>query len=555
MELFRLFGSIFVDNEKANQSIHKTEEKAEGLGSKMLKGIGTAAKWSAGIAGAAFGAVGGMVALASKTGEAADFIDKLSERTGINREELQRWKYAADQSGADVGKLEVGIKKLSAAMIAAEEGSEKSAASFAALGISMDDVMNSDPSEVFEKVMKGLAEMPDSAARNVIGNDLLGKSYSDMLPLLNAGAAGIDELKNRADELGLVMSEESVKANVKFGDTLADVKNSLGAVVNNLVTAFLPVLQMVLDFVLKHMPEIQTVISAVFGVVTAVVNTVIEVIKEVAKYFEKFFDNTTEEGKAFQEEAKKQFEWLSGLFDSVKEIVLLLWNFIKTAWEEHGDKVIAVTKFLFDIIKTVISTVLDVIKGIIKVFTSLLKGDWEGVWNGLKEIVLSVLNGLKELLPKLFNGLVDVIKYIGPKFLEAGKNLFTALWDGIKNVWSSITKWVGEKISWLTDKLQFWKSGKDKMQSDGSGKADGSHANGLSYVPFDGYKAILHKGERVLTANENKAYSKGSGEINNNFNISSLIVREEADIKKIAKELHNMQKSERRATGSVYAFS
>ena len=31
---------------------------------------------------------------------------------------------------------------------------------------------------------------------------------------------------------------------------------------------------------------------------------------------------------------------------------------------------------------------------------------------------------------------------------------------------------------------------------------DGSHANGLDYVPFDGYRAELHKGERVQTASE-----------------------------------------------------
>ena len=29
---------------------------------------------------------------------------------------------------------------------------------------------------------------------------------------------------------------------------------------------------------------------------------------------------------------------------------------------------------------------------------------------------------------------------------------------------------------------------------------DGSHASGLDYVPFDGYVAQLHKGERVETA-------------------------------------------------------
>ncbi|MNV45163.1 hypothetical protein D3C71_1369500 [compost metagenome] len=41
---------------------------------------------------------------------------------------------------------------------------------------------------------------------------------------------------------------------------------------------------------------------------------------------------------------------------------------------------------------------------------------------------------------------------------------------------------------------------------------NGSHADGLGNVPFDGYIAELHKDERVLTAPENKAYSSGSPE-------------------------------------------
>ena len=46
--------------------------------------------------------------------------------------------------------------------------------------------------------------------------------------------------------------------------------------------------------------------------------------------------------------------------------------------------------------------------------------------------------------------------------------------------------------------------------SSSSSTVSGSHANGLDYVPYDGYIAELHKGERVMTAEENQAYSGGS---------------------------------------------
>lgn len=58
-----------------------------------------------------------------------------------------------------------------------------------------------------------------------------------------------------------------------------------------------------------------------------------------------------------------------------------------------------------------------------------------------------------------------------------------------------------------------------------------NHAYGISYVPYDGYQAILHQGERVLTASENRSKDR-SPQVNitgNNF-----IIREEADIEKVA---------------------
>lgn len=62
---------------------------------------------------------------------------------------------------------------------------------------------------------------------------------------------------------------------------------------------------------------------------------------------------------------------------------------------------------------------------------------------------------------------------------------------------------------------------------------DGSHMGGLSYVPTDGYKANLHKGERVLTASENRDYAQGTGGqvliTGNTFH-----VRKESDVDAVA---------------------
>ncbi len=62
----------------------------------------------------------------------------------------------------------------------------------------------------------------------------------------------------------------------------------------------------------------------------------------------------------------------------------------------------------------------------------------------------------------------------------------------------------------------------------------GGDAYGLPYVPYDNYAALLHQGERVLTAREARNYQDGGGV---SINIGGMTVREEADIDRIAKTI------------------
>lgn len=63
------------------------------------------------------------------------------------------------------------------------------------------------------------------------------------------------------------------------------------------------------------------------------------------------------------------------------------------------------------------------------------------------------------------------------------------------------------------------------------------HAFGLNRVPYDNYPAMLHEGERVLTANQARQADAGSGVGSINVNLYGMTVREDADVTRIAREM------------------
>ncbi len=97
------------------------------------------------------------------------------------------------------------------------------------------------------------------------------------------------------------------------------------------------------------------------------------------------------------------------------------------------------------------------------------------------------------------------------------------VWDYIASVFGNIADWFSKNViqpilsimpGWLKKFLGIEggalsggvDGSKGERGSFGGAGSNGEHALGLSYVPYDGYIAELHQGERVLTAHENKNY-------------------------------------------------
>lgn len=85
VEIFKLFGSIFVNNDEANKSIDETEKKGKGVAATLGNGIKTAGKWGAAMVGGAAAGVGALSSVAESTREYRTEMGKLDTASTTNK--------------------------------------------------------------------------------------------------------------------------------------------------------------------------------------------------------------------------------------------------------------------------------------------------------------------------------------------------------------------------------------------------------------------------------------------------------------------------------------
>ena len=323
LEIFKLFGSVMVDTAEADKSISKTDEKAEGLGKKLQSGIKTAGKWAADITAGAAAVGASMIKSAKDTAANMDVIDKASQRMGIGAESYQELAHAAGLCGVEMSTMEKAAKKL--------EGTDMS----------------------FDEAMEQIWALTDAEERSAMAAELFGESVAySMGPMLNASAEDMAAMKQEAHDLGLVMSEDTVKAGANMNDAFSKIEASMGAVKNEIGAALMPIINQLLDWVIKHMPEIQA----------------------ATKKATDFVVKAIEGAKPYIEELKPVFE---GVFKGIEVV-----------WE--------------NVLKPVLT-------GLITFLSGVFTGDWKKAWEGLSNIVSTIFKALIEVVKIPINGIIKLL--------------------------------------------------------------------------------------------------------------------------------------------------
>ena len=198
---------------------------------------------AADLAGKALGALGVGLSLAAFTGfirgaiDAADAAGKLSASTGIAVKDLAGLQMTYEQGGLGQDVFAKSTAKLSKAIA---DGS----VALDAMGVKTRDAAGNlrSTKDVIYEVSDKFADYADGANKAALAQEIFGKSGAEMIPLLNAGSAGMIAAQEAAEQLGLTISEGTAAKAAEFNDTLDTLQRGLGGVATRVAAELVPTL-------------------------------------------------------------------------------------------------------------------------------------------------------------------------------------------------------------------------------------------------------------------------------------------------------------------------
>lgn len=251
----------------------QNQVKNAAFGFNSLKGA--VAGFSAAIGASAI--VGGLTAIVKKSIDAGDELFNLQAKTGVAATALIGIGNAAKLADVDVGTLGKNLTKLNVNLVKAAEGNEDLARKFQALGVNVKDangqVVPAD--KALKQIADRFADMPDGAQKAATAVALFGKSGTELIPLLNEGAASMEKFTYKVGEDFAARSD-------LFNDTITELGIKAQGFGLELTDALLPALQSILE-VFADLFNTDQDWTALFKVIEGVIRGIAVAVYTVVK--------------------------------------------------------------------------------------------------------------------------------------------------------------------------------------------------------------------------------------------------------------------------------
>lgn len=397
---------------------------------------------------------------------AADDLQTLSVQTGIAADELQKMQYAAGAIDVDVDTLTGSMTKLTKSMSSASKGSGEASDAFKKLGISVtnDDGTFRDRNEVFQEAIKALGTMSDEVERDATAMAIFGKSAQELNPLIMGGAEALQELGDHAEEVGLILSDDSLTKLAAVNDSFTLFQETAKLAGQNFLAEFAEPIQGAIDMVTGYIEKLLGAFRQ--GGLGAVGEAVGEIVGDITQKLTAFLPQLAQ----FATSAITTLA--GGLIEQLPTIVKSAIEIINTLIEGLSDTLPELIPVAIDAVLTLVDTLTDpemlgnLIDGAIVLVMALANGLVDALPKLIEKapvIIMNLVTAIIENVPKLLEaafsivgklvmGIIEYLPQIGQaageiintlltglatlwaKMIEVGKNVVEGLWEGIKGM-------------------------------------------------------------------------------------------------------------------------
>ena len=477
-----------------------------------------------------------------KNGDLLDSINEYSvhfKQNGLDATDMfNAFKAGADSGAFSIDKIGDAIKEMGIRM---KDGSANEA--LQSIKLDADEITQAfgeggdKASQAFDQVINGLKNIEDPIQQNAAGVAIFGTMWED---LGKDAVLALTDTENKFDETMATMDQlkevkydnlsdmfEALKRNVEMlvlplGNALMPILTQVIQIINDnmpviqgmiqqiapvisqlftsllpplmqLVQTILPVLMQIIQQLLPFITQIieailpvlvqllQMILPPIMQIVQAILPILIQLLQPILSLLQPLINLLQPIINLFMTLIQPLLELINTVLPPIISLFSEIINFIlpplQTALSMVAEVLGGAFKAAFDAIQPILDNVIGIFQNIIDFIKNVFTGNWQGAWENIKNIFKNIAEGLGNIFKAPINFIIGIIN----GFIRALNHIKIPDWvPGIGGFGINIPEIPKLKV-------------------------------GIDSVPEDDFPALLHKGERVLTKEENAEYNRNLG--------------------------------------------
>lgn len=411
----------------------------------------------------------GLSALTLKSALAADDLNTLAKQSGFSTADIQKWQYASDLIDVSIDDIVKSAAKMKKNMIST---SKTTIAAWDQLGVKRKDANGQlrNSTTVFYETLTALSKVQNETERDTLAMTIFGKSADSLAGIVDDGGAALQELAGKAEKAGVILSQDTLDGANALNDKVDTLKATVKGFAGKIGSELAGRASKALDIVGSHfsqafnaspmdwlngkldtlMAKLDSWIAGggleqladllVNGIQTGAqkAGDMLQKAGDALKWCKDHSDTLVDvlKGLAAAWAVKKVLDFNNGLADCVGNIggiiktVLTMTGVLGGQAAATGTATAAQTGLNAAMTANPIGAVILAIEALIAVGVLLYKN-----WDTIKAGAQSLWNKFKTVSIKIGTA-------------------FSGAFDKVKNAAKTALEWVGDKLSWLNDKIE-----------------------------------------------------------------------------------------------------